>query len=82
MIVCDKCKKEIKYGQNKINFSIFEYNSGSYNPIPISKLQSYGPVEHNLKLDVCQECQEKIIKDIIGYVPWRPIQVKEGEEKI
>lgn len=81
MIVCDKCKKEIKYGRNEINFATFEYRTGGYNLIPKSQLQSYGPVEHNLKLDVCQECQEKIIQDIIGYVPWRPIQVKEGEEK-
>ena len=81
MIVCDKCKKEIKYRRNEIRFSIFEYGTESYNPTPISQLQSYGPVEHNLKLEVCQECQEKIIQDIIGYVPWRHIQVKEGEEK-
>jgi hypothetical protein len=79
MIVCDKCKKGIKYGRNEINFKTFEYRTGGYNLIPKSQLQSYGPVEHNLKLDVCQECQEKIIQDIIGYVPWRPIQVKEGE---
>ena len=78
MRVCDKCKQEIKYGRNKVVFNAFEYRT-SDNFIPMSQLQSYGPVEHNLELDVCQECQEEIIQNIIGYIPWKPIVVKEED---
>lgn len=74
MIICDKCKQPITLSFNKVNFQ-FErivdttLHSDKQTVIIPSPLR-----QHKVSLDICADCQEKIIKDILGVVPW-----KEGE---
>lgn len=77
MICCDKCKKpiynaqtlvgnEIREDKNQVTFHVERFDSGE---------NMYGYASsvwhsHKYALDLCPDCQEEAIKNILGYVPW------------
>lgn len=72
MICCDKCKQEIRNcnvlnngviteKKNKVSFHIERFVSNDMGGV----FQ-----DHDLVLDLCPCCQEEIIKQILGYLPW------------
>lgn len=78
MISCDKCKQPITQSFNKVTFQMVRIiGMKTLNKI-CSDTQKViippMPRQHEVTLDLCPDCQEKIIKDILGVVPW-----KEGE---
>ena len=69
MIICDKCKQPITQSFNKVNFQFerivgttYSDNQTVINPSPLR--------QHKVSLDICADCQEKIIKDVLGETPW------------
>ncbi len=75
---CDKCGKKIdiamyleaggiiKRNTCVVNFR-FEILS---NDVPIDRFNAPSFIPHETTLDICPDCQELIIKDILGHTPW------------
>lgn len=81
MIVCDKCKKEVYGNDSKVTFRYYErIDLRPVDVVYARDLAYKGPVERCLTIDLCSDCQEKIVKEILGRVPWK-FEEKEGEEK-
>lgn len=77
MICCDKCKKPIYNAQTIVGNEIREdKNQVTFHVERIADngcgFQKMGSVWHSHKytLDLCPDCQEEAIKNILGYVPW------------
>lgn len=71
MIVCDKCKQPIKpvpqsddkgaiiiERDAKVKFGFYRYIRDKYS------------FQHEVTLDICPECQEQMLTEILGVPPW------------
>lgn len=78
IIQCDKCKKTIPTADYLESGEIvtkrvctltfhFERMRDAENP---NQYAFSNPICHDWTLDICPDCQEKIIKEIIGATPW------------
>lgn len=71
MLVCDKCKQPITEPFNKVMFQFARIVGTELCSDTQKVMIPPTPRQHEIKLDICQDCQEKIIKDILGVTPWK-----------
>lgn len=71
MLICDKCKQPIEYTFNKVTFKFIRMVGTKLCSDTQTVMIPPEPRQHELTLDICPDCQEKIIKDILGVTPWK-----------
>lgn len=71
MVICDKCKQPITQSFNKVKFQMVRIVGTELCSDTQKVMMPLTPRQHEITLDICPDCQEKIIKDVLGVMPWK-----------
>lgn len=66
VLKCDKCGKEIETALYLKNDRVWEKGTC----LVKFEFEREKGQRHNMVLDICPDCQEQIIKDILRVLPW------------